>query len=93
MASKNFDLYKLLSKNPTLSTAQKLRFVWKLSVPGIIAQISSVAMQYIDAAMVGGLGAAASASIGLVASSTWVLSSLVHSLSEKEIRKKQNGFL
>ena len=81
MASKNFDLYKLLSKNPTLSTAQKLRFVWKLSVPGIIAQISSVAMQYIDAAMVGGLGAAASASIGLVASSTWVLSSLVHSLS------------
>ena len=38
-------------------------------------------MQYIDAAMVGKLGADASASIGLVASSTWVLGSLCNSIS------------
>lgn len=38
-------------------------------------------MQYIDAAMVGALGADASAAIGLVASSTWVLGSLSHALS------------
>ena len=39
--------------------------VLTLSVPAILAQISSMAMQYIDAAMVGSLGARASASIGL----------------------------
>ncbi len=81
MASKNFDLYELLEKNPVLSRIQKLKFVWNLSIPGILAQISSIMMQYIDAAMVGSLGANASASIGLIASSTWVLGSLVNSLS------------
>lgn len=81
MASKYFDLSKLLQTNPNLSRKQKLKFVWALSVPGIFAQISSIVMQYIDAAMVGSLGANASASIGLVASSTWVLGSLVNSLS------------
>ena len=33
-------------------------------------------MQYIDAAMVGSLGASASAAIGLVASSSWLLGGL-----------------
>ena len=72
MLSQNFDLSKLLQNNPNLSRKQKITFVWTLSIPGILAQISSILMQYIDAAMVGGLGAVASASIGLVASSTWV---------------------
>ena len=48
--------------------------VWKLSVPAILTQITTVAMQYIDSAMVGRLGANASASIGLVSTSTWVMS-------------------
>lgn len=42
--------------------------VLRLSVPAILAEISSIVMQYIDAGMVGSLGADASASIGLVAS-------------------------
>lgn len=37
-----------------------------------MAQISSIIMQYIDASMVGSLGADASASIGLVSTSTWL---------------------
>ena len=80
MAS-DFDLSKLLKLNPNLNAGQKLKYVWSLSIPGIIAQFSSILMQYIDAAMVGNLGADASASIGLVASSTWVLSSLCNSMS------------
>ena len=48
--------------------------VWRLSVPAILTQITTVAMQYIDSAMVGRLGANASASIGLVSTSTWVMS-------------------
>ncbi|MDE5894961.1 MAG: MATE family efflux transporter, partial [Muribaculum intestinale] len=44
----------------------QLRLTALLSVPAIVAQLSSIAMQYIDASMVGSLGANASASIGLV---------------------------
>ena len=46
--------------------------VWLLSVPTILAELSSVAMEYIDAAMVGRLGAGGAAAIGLVASTTWL---------------------
>lgn len=81
MAAKNFDLSKLLESNEILDSRKKINFVLALSVPGILAQISSILMQYIDAAMVGNLGANASAAIGLVASSTWVLSSLGHAIS------------
>ncbi len=47
--------------------------VWRLSVPAILTQITTIAMQYIDSAMVGHLGANASAAIGLVSTSTWLM--------------------
>ena len=49
-----------------LNTAEQLRLTVMLSVPAILAQLSSILMFYIDDAMVGSLGANASASIGLV---------------------------
>ena len=52
---------------------EQLKQVIALSIPAILAQISSIAMQYIDAAMVGSLGAQASASIGLVSTTTWLM--------------------
>lgn len=52
---------------------QQIKRVWQLSVPAILTQISSIVMQYIDSAMVGIWGADASAAIGLVATSTWLL--------------------
>ena len=55
-----------------LSVAEQVSLVARLSTPAILAQLSSIVMQYIDAAMVGSLGAQAAASIGLVASSTWL---------------------
>lgn len=51
---------------------EQLLLIVQLSVPAILAQISSIIMQYIDASMLGRLGADASASIGLVSSSTWL---------------------
>ena len=48
--------------------------VWQLSVPAILTQITTIAMQYIDSAMVGNLGANASAAIGLVSTTTWLMS-------------------
>ena len=57
----------------TLTGAQQLKLCLVLSYPAIIAQLSSVLMQYIDTSMVGHLGAAAGASIGLVSTCMWLL--------------------
>ncbi len=59
------------------SLASLLGLIIKFSVPAILAQLSSVIMQYIDAAMVGRLGTQASASIGLVSTTTWLVGSAV----------------
>ena len=48
----------------------EIKEVWILSLPAILTQITTIVMQYIDSAMVGALGANASAAIGLVSSST-----------------------
>ena len=53
------------------------REVWRLSLPAILTQITTIAMQYIDSAMVGALGANASASIGLVSTSTWLIGGII----------------
>ena len=55
-----------------LTGSQQLRLCLMLSYPAILAQLSSVLMQYIDSAMVGHLGPAAGASIGLVSTCLWL---------------------
>ncbi len=59
-----------------LSYRQQIWLVIRLSIPAILAEISSIVMQYIDAAMVGSLGKDATASIGLVTSTTWFVGGL-----------------
>ena len=61
----------------TLSTGQQLKLSLMLSYPAILAQLSSVMMQYIDTSMVGHLGAAAGASIGLVSTCIWLMCGFV----------------
>lgn len=63
------DLLLRLRSGAPLSLRQQLRLTAQLSLPAILAQLSTILMQYIDASMVGQLGANDSASIGLVASS------------------------
>ncbi len=55
-----------------LTIAQQLKLTVQLSWPAMMAQLSSIMMQYIDAAMVGRLGADDSASVGLVSTSLWL---------------------
>ena len=55
-----------------LTTTQLLRLTASLSWPAMLAQLSSILMQYIDAAMVGRLGADDSAAVGLVSTSLWL---------------------
>ena len=59
--------------NRELALTRKIQIALKLSLPIILAQFTVIAMQYIDAAMVGQLGAQASASVGLVSSSIWLI--------------------
>ena len=68
-------LRKMRSGQP-LSIRDQILMVISLSIPAILAQISSIFMQYIDASMVGRLGAASSASVGLVAATTWLTGGL-----------------
>ena len=63
------------------SIKPQLREVWRLSLPAILTQITTIAMQYIDSAMVGRLGANASAAIGIVASSTWLMNGVCYALA------------
>lgn len=60
----------------TPSRGQLLAMVVRLSLPVVIAELCSTAMQYIDAAMVGSLGEVATASIGIVESTTWLVGGL-----------------
>lgn len=61
-----------------MTMTEKLQLIVSLSVPSILAQITSVLMFFIDAAMVGHLGAEASASIGLMESTTWLMGSITN---------------
>jgi len=71
-AEKTEGLLALIRDGRPMTLGQQLRLTVRLSVPAVIAQLSSIVMQYIDAAMVGSLGAEASASIGLVSTTTWL---------------------
>ncbi|MBR1576621.1 MAG: MATE family efflux transporter [Bacteroidales bacterium] len=55
-----------------LSDRQRVSLTLLLCGPAILAQLASVLLQFIDASMVGSLGAGPSASIGLVSTSTWL---------------------
>lgn len=55
-----------------LTFGEELGLTVKLAVPAIIAQLSTILMQYIDASMVGRLGADPSASVGIMNSSLWM---------------------
>ena len=67
------DMLKELREGAQLTRGDQIRLIVQLSLPAIMAQLSHIIMQYIDAAMVGRLGSAQSAAIGLMTSSTWLL--------------------
>lgn len=60
---------------------QQLELLVRLSLPAMVAQIATIVMNYIDASMVGHLGANASASIGLVSTSVWLFAGLCNAVS------------
>lgn len=71
MSVKDRLLDKLRSGAP-LRRGEQLRLAWMLGLPAMLAQLGTIVMEYIDAGMVGRLGSDQAASIGLVATSTWI---------------------
>ena len=65
-------LLRLIRDGQPLSLKQQLRLTLALSIPAILANASAVVMQFIDAAMVGQLGADDSASVGLMGTTNWL---------------------
>lgn len=76
MQKEQKQLIAYIREGKEFTMKQKLLLVIYLSIPTILAQISSIIMQYIDAAMVGHLGKEESSAIGLMATSTWMFGSL-----------------
>ena len=70
------DLLLLIRHGKPMTTTQQLKLVLQLSTPAILAQLTTTMMGYIDASMVGSQGANASASIGLVETTTWMMGSV-----------------
>lgn len=64
-----------------LTARQQIVLTFQLSLPAIFAQLSTILMQYIDASMLGSLGANPSASVGLMASASWLIGGLCLSVS------------
>ena len=64
-----------------MTRLEKISLIIDLSIPSMLAQITTVMMFFIDAAMVGHLGAAQSASIGLIETTTWLMGSILSAVS------------
>lgn len=76
MAQSSEVLLSYIRDGKTMTKGEKLRLIVSLSIPSILAQISATVMFFIDASMVGHLGARATAAIGLVETTTWLLGGL-----------------
>lgn len=75
------DLLSFIREGREMTRSEKLRLIVQLSIPSILAQISATVMFFIDYAMVGHLGEKATASVGLVESTTWLLGGLASAAS------------
>ncbi|MBP3712238.1 MAG: MATE family efflux transporter [Bacteroidaceae bacterium] len=74
-------LLSLIREGGKLDWKAQVRLAALLSFPSMLAQMVHILMQYIDASMVGSLGARASASIGLVSTTIWLFGSLCSAAS------------
>lgn len=72
----NTDLLARIREGRSMTRGEKLRLIVSLSIPSILAQLSATVMFFIDASMVGHLGARASAAIGLVETTGWLMGGL-----------------
>lgn len=66
------ELLAKIRRRENLTASEQTSLVIRLSVPAVLAEISTILMEYIDAAMVGHLGAQASAAVSVVMPTLWL---------------------
>lgn len=74
-------LLGLIREGKPMTKRQRLNLIFQLSVPSILAQITSVMMFFIDQAMVGRISVEAAAACGLVETSMWLFGSITSAAS------------
>ena len=79
--SKSEDLLSYIREGRTMTREEKLRLIVQLSIPSILAQLSATVMFFIDYAMVGHLGEKATAAVGLVETTTWLMGGLASAVN------------
>lgn len=73
MAKTQHSLETLLNSSGMPGLRRTAAAVMTLAFPAIVEQVMLTLVQYIDTAMVGSLGSAATAAVGLTASTTWLI--------------------
>ena len=81
MAKNSEELLSYIREGREMTRSEKIRLIVSLSIPSILAQISATVMFFIDASMVGHLGARASAAIGLVETTGWLMGGLASAVN------------
>ncbi len=71
----------MIRNGQEMTLRQQLLLTAQLSVPAILAQLTTIVMMYIDSAMVGRLGADAGASIGLVSTTVWLFGGICSAIA------------
>jgi putative MATE family efflux protein len=74
-------LLAYIREGRTMTREEKLRLIVQLSIPSILAQLSATVMFFIDYAMVGHLGEKATAAVGLVETTTWLMGGLASAVN------------
>ena len=70
-----------LRGNIPMTGREQVKLTMLLALPAILAQLSMCLMSYIDAAMVGRLGNAPAAAVGLVSTTVWIFGSFCYANS------------
>ncbi len=81
MAKNSDELLAYIREGREMKRWDRLKLIVQLSIPSILSQLSAIVMFFIDASMVGRLGAQQSASVGLVESTTWLFTGLLSAAS------------
>lgn len=71
----------LKEKNRIILKNSKMHELWDLGAPTILEQALQTIVAYVDTAMVGQIGAIASAAVGLTSTVNWLLNGILFAVS------------
>lgn len=74
--NKSDALLGMIRAGQSMTGREQAHLILLLSIPSILAQLTNILMFYIDASMVGSLGAEPSAAIGIVETTIWLTGSI-----------------